>query len=393
MLLNMRSRETNFHGAINALIFWDQEVSKWLIEAFNHIGLSSSYKFQVHSVNALSKDVVCVARIAANNPNNLVELPYDNFNYISQFDKHIRTHLKLSAEQSFNNIIPAQHDYAAFCTHTIHYVAILAIQPHQTYRYHLPTFDQEQASTYENMVVLEHYFLEVLQIVDISPFCFDHFSCFEMLDSLMHYYLNMGSGDNTDKVNTCKYSFYTWLQFLNMSSRFEQLCAAIIDGIKQLESILLLHNLMTLHEMHGAIKIFWALMYYAGGSYNYAHEIMELLHNSVHDWPSNTAEVLFTSMLVNTTKGNLDVEHLNNAIKACAHDSNASPKLLEKITPAIDEVRQLIYVEDIYQWHSHVKQDKDTLLLVEHMQKNQIFRWSHDRSSVHTFSDLLHHSL
>ena len=57
MLLNMRSRNTNYHAAINALVFWDQQVPKRLIEAFNHIGLCSSYPYQVRAVNALSKDV------------------------------------------------------------------------------------------------------------------------------------------------------------------------------------------------------------------------------------------------------------------------------------------------------------------------------------------------
>lgn len=129
----------------------------------------------------------------------------------------------------------------------------------------------------------------------------------------------------------------------------------------------------------------------------------------IHDWPTDTAEVLLASMLVNTIgrqngfkelEGDLDVEHLNNAIKSCAHGPNATPKLLEKITPEIGEIRQLVQqlfddldVEDIYQRHSYVKQDKDIWLLVAHMQKNQIFRWGQDRVSGHEVPDLLHRGL
>lgn len=42
-------------------------------------------------------------------------------------------------------------------------------------------------------------------------------------------------------------------------------------------------------------------MFYAGASYNYAHECMELLYNYHHDWPRDTANVLLSGMLVNTT--------------------------------------------------------------------------------------------
>jgi hypothetical protein len=36
--------------------------------------------------------------------------------------------------------------------------------PHKTEEYYLPTFDQEQGSTRGNMIVLRHYFLNVLAL-------------------------------------------------------------------------------------------------------------------------------------------------------------------------------------------------------------------------------------
>lgn len=580
MLLNMRSRTTNYQAAMNALVFWDQQVPKRLIEAFNHVGFSASYKFQVRAVGALSKDVQRVARLVANDPENLIGLPYDNFNWrqwarevsalhgsvqhdqvsamiiiahipealrmysarhfadIKRFDALIGTRLNMPAEQSLREIIPNHEDLAMFRHNAILHVATLlcddlpackrlkprvppltdtsAITPHRTHRYYLPTFDQEQSSTRGNMVVLEHYFLKVLAMpkdvfqrikvfvlgdrlttardraaqdqrsVDISPFRFDHLSCFEMLGGLMHYSLNMiqnfgrvywGTGDTTDplslkvlrqelpnrtEINVRKYDFYGWLRFLQVVLRalvvsaalaemkckledahykvnnweysdLEKLATSVVDnyllpaidgleedGVKTVlgntvsgHGTLLLHDLMTLHEMRNAVKLghprrilcvlkFWAPMFYAGGGYNYSHETMELLHNLIHDWPADTAEVYLAAMLVNTTgrkeafkEGDLDVEHLNNVIKARAHGPNATPKLLEKITPAIGEIRQLVQqlfddldVEDIYQRHAHVKQDKDVQLLIAHMQKNNVFRWAQDRTSQHVVPDL-----
>ncbi|KAI0737485.1 hypothetical protein BC629DRAFT_1446172 [Irpex lacteus] len=569
MLLNMRSRNTNYHAAINALVYWDQQVPKRLLEAFNHIGLCSSYPYQVRAVNALSKDVQRVASAAANDPNNLVTLPYDNYNWqqiahevsvlhrtlqhdqvsamhltarhlasAARFKELVGSRLNVSAEQSLVDIMPNTNDRDTFRLNAIHHIAEFlsgdlpgckrfassigtlddpaAIEPKQTRRYYLPTFDQEQSSTRGNMVVLEHYFLDVLKMpkpvfedikvfilgdrlttardraaqdqrsVDTSPWCFDHLSCFEMLGGLMHYSLNMiqnfgrvywGTTGATDAlslqtlrdelpnragINTRKYDFYAWLRFLNVilralavsaalahldrkledvsrtvyhwtPTRFQELCAAVVDeyllpaldgleadGTKSTEgdtesghAVLLLHDLMTLHEMRDAIKKghptrvlrvlkFWAPMYYAGGGYNYSHETMELLHNIIHDWPTDTADVLLSTMIVNTTgrpnnfkEGDLDVEHLNNAIKSRAHGPNATPKLLEKITPAIGELRGLVRqlfddldVEDMYQRHAHVKQDEDVLKLVGYMQKNNIFRWTKDKASSHVVPDL-----
>ena len=86
-------------------------------------------------------------------------------------------------------------------------------------------------------------------------------------------------------------------------------------------------------------------MFYEGGSYNYAHECMELLHNYHHDWPQDTANVLLSGMLVNNMgeeggflEGDLDVEHLNERIKDCVNEPNVTPETLAKVTPALGHV-------------------------------------------------------
>lgn len=186
---------------------------------------------------------------------------------------------------------------------------------------------------------------------------------------------------NCEDINIQKYNFYSWLHFLDVVLCALTVTAALhvlsldsiddvhsqtssittlihiatkivdtfllpsidcleADGVKRLHSntvlgyaVLLMHNLMTLHEMRHSIKHshptwllhmleYWTSMFYAGESYNYAHECMELLHNVKHDWPSNAASVLSAVLLVNTTgkpdgfkKGNLNVEYLNKDIK------------------------------------------------------------------------------
>ncbi|EDR06304.1 uncharacterized protein LACBIDRAFT_300406 [Laccaria bicolor S238N-H82] len=84
MVLNLRSRRLNYHAALNALLFWDNHVPKRLVQAFNHFGITTSYPFQGKSITALSKDVILLARRAANDSQKIKLLPYDNFNWISK---------------------------------------------------------------------------------------------------------------------------------------------------------------------------------------------------------------------------------------------------------------------------------------------------------------------
>ncbi|KAL4244047.1 hypothetical protein ABKN59_010551 [Abortiporus biennis] len=107
-------------------------------------------------------------------------------------------------------------------------------------------------------------------------------------------------------------------------------------------------------------------------------------------------------MLVNTNRkkdrfkeGDINVEHLNNDIKAHAHGSNASPQLLEKITPAIGQAKELIsayfkelMVKDINQHHSHVIQDSDIGIIVKYLTSAEVFQFTKDTPSEHIVTDL-----
>jgi hypothetical protein len=197
------------------------------------------------------------------------------------------------------------------------------------------------------------------------------------------------------------------------------------DGVKTLEgstvsehAVLLMFDLMTMREMRRAIKYghpgrvlcmlkFWTPMFYASGSYNYAHECMELLHNYHHDWPRDTANVLLSGMLVNNTgeedgflECDLDVEHLNERVKDRVDEPNITPETLAKVTPALGHVRyaaeQLFAdmgVDAINQHHANVRQQKDIEILVGHLNKANIFRFSLDRQSEHAVIDVYRHRL
>ncbi|KAJ2930942.1 hypothetical protein H1R20_g6161, partial [Candolleomyces eurysporus] len=122
-------------------------------------------------------------------------------------------------------------------------------------------------------------------------------------------------------------------------------------------AVQLFYTLMLLREMQSAIKLghtgrvirmlkSWLPIFYAAKSYNYANETMELLHNLEHDWPKPMASVNANAMLVNPRGRQGDwkptdirVEHLNDRVKEHAHGSNASPSLLEKITPAMGHIQ------------------------------------------------------
>lgn len=147
---------------------------------------------------------------------------------------------------------------------------------------------------------------------------------------------------------------------------------------------------------------FWLPIYYAAGSYNYANKCMELLHNMIHDWPKDFAQVVFNGMLVNPSgkagefkPTDIRVEHLNDQIKERAHGSNATPNLLSKITPAMGHLSQLtdrlfsdLNIEHQNQQHIHVSQHRDIELLVKHFIKQKIFDFNSDARSEHAVVDL-----
>ncbi|KAJ7245498.1 hypothetical protein C8J57DRAFT_1438306 [Mycena rebaudengoi] len=285
--------------------------------------------------------------------------------------------------------------------------------------------------------------------VDRSEYRVDHLSSFEVLSGLMHFVMNKiqnigknaWGGANKDQklpnrndINLRKIDFYAWLRFLDVvlpmvilelssPAQLQQqklsknAFIAVFDrleaeGVKTLSgstesgnAVLLMHDLMTMREMCHAIKHghpermerilkYWTPMFYAGGSFNYANESMELLHNLNHDWPSDISLILRGGMFMNNQgkpvtfkETDIRVEHFNKTVKSHAHGANARPGLLEKITPAIGHIQELteqifedMGVEDENQHHTKVSQHKDVALLLEHLCK--------DISSIHLVVDL-----
>ncbi|KAJ7246764.1 hypothetical protein C8J57DRAFT_1674982 [Mycena rebaudengoi] len=302
--------------------------------------------------------------------------------------------------------------------------------------------------------------------VDRSEDRVDHLSSFAVLSGIMHFVMNQmqnvgknaWGGENKDAVslvtlleklqnraniNLRKIDFYAWLRFLDVVLRalvvraamvlseqklsgpaFKSLCSRIVadfllpsmdrleaDEVKQLpnstesgNAVLLMHDLMTHghpERMERMLK-YWTPMFYAGGSFNYANESMELLHNLNHDWPTDISPILRGGMLMSNQgkpatykETDMRVEQFNGTVKSHAHGTNARPGLLEKITPAIGHIQELteqifedMGVEDENQHHSKVSQQKDVALLLEHLCDTNIFDFSLDKSSNHTKVDL-----
>jgi hypothetical protein len=193
-----------------------------------------------------------------------------------------------------------------------------------------------------------------------------------------------------------------------------------IEGMKNLtgnivseHAVLLMHDLMTVCEMWHAVKHGhpsrvqcilkdWTPMFYVGEGYNYSNECMELLHNLIHDWPADTAPILCAGMLVNNVglpgkfkEADIRVEGFNKKIKSHTSDANARPGVLEKITPALGHVQELIEqlsidlgVEAEIQHHVEVRQHKDVFLVLDHLCAVTAFDFTNDTQSEHAVIDL-----
>ncbi|KAJ6618595.1 hypothetical protein B0H10DRAFT_2374599 [Mycena sp. CBHHK59/15] len=59
MILNLRSRKTNLHGAMNTLMLWDGCVPKRLVQTLNRYGFCTSYLYQVKAVGSVSRFKRC----------------------------------------------------------------------------------------------------------------------------------------------------------------------------------------------------------------------------------------------------------------------------------------------------------------------------------------------
>ncbi|KAK7015297.1 hypothetical protein R3P38DRAFT_3321629 [Favolaschia claudopus] len=529
MLLNLRSRETNLHQAMNCLL---------------------SYNYQTKAVPTISKDATRLASRVANDLSKMWLLPYDNFNWVEKawetsathgnavhdqvsallvvldlppgsdgtdaarlsdpltFEQTKGTRHHLEPDISLEQILPHADDQNCFFNHSaIHVSHTLAEEVgtlseyrnllgpfHETHElpakkteeYFLPTFDQEQTSTRGNMIVLDHFFRDVLKVpnevfenknyfvlgdrlttardraaqdqraLDRSEHRFDHLASISILSGLMHVSMNQvqNIGRNTwgtagafDALSLAtllsklpNIDFYAWLRFFDVILRalvmraamfrktkmieasYRVLCSQvasryIIPSVDRLEAegtksllgstecgnaILLMHDLMTMREMRDAIK--FGHPDRVERSYNYANELMELLHNLIHDWPPETAQILRAGMFMNNQgkrrtfkETDIRVEQFNKSIKSHAHGSNARPGLLERITPAIGHIQELtekmfdeLGVFDADQRHTDVKLHEDVILLLEHFCKADVLDFSKDncKASSHLVVDL-----
>lgn len=245
MLYHTRSRNFNYHQAINSMLLWHHRTPKRLVQTLSRLSFSTSYAFQCCAVKSLSTSCVSLAQVAAQDETKVKYLPYDNFNWVSntwepsaehgnishdevsalllvahlpegpealtaaqytdirRFDETEGTRHKLPPSEALEAILPSSDDQAEFRKNTIIHIADIladevksfskfksvlgtfhdphAIPPHKTEEYYLPTFDQEQGSTRGNMVVLGHYFLKVLQV---SKAAFEKFVFFVLGDRL-----------------------------------------------------------------------------------------------------------------------------------------------------------------------------------------------------------------
>ncbi|KAJ7211427.1 hypothetical protein C8J57DRAFT_1605879 [Mycena rebaudengoi] len=266
---------------------------------------------------------------------------------------------------------------------------------------------------------------------------------------------------NRGDINLRKIDYYAWLRFLDVVLRalvlkaamvvlnlktpadlsqqtltpqgFSVLCDRIAaefllpsvdrleaDGVKTLSgatesgnAVLMMHDIMTIREMRHAVKHghpermermlkYWMPMFYAGGSFNYANEGMELLHNLNHDWPPDISPLLRGAMIMNNQgkphtnkETDIRVEQFNKTVKSHAHGANARPGLLEKITPAIGHVQELteqifedLGVNDEDQYHTKVRQHKDVAIILNLLCDANIFEFAKDTASPHSMIDL-----
>ncbi|KAJ7768448.1 hypothetical protein B0H16DRAFT_1247798, partial [Mycena metata] len=232
MILNLRSCRTNLHAVMSSLMFWDGRVPKRVVQTFNRYELCGSYLYQTKAVGSISKDALQIARQAANDPEKLLMLPYDNFNWVqtvweasathgtishdqvsallvilglpkgsppgtaarlssvASFEQTAQTRHRIPPDQALEEILPTAIDQQMFGDNAMKHVSNIlcdfvvgfsvhrdvlpqfsdpyALSEEPSKEYFLPTYDQEQGSTRGNMLVIDHYFQRALPIPKAS---------------------------------------------------------------------------------------------------------------------------------------------------------------------------------------------------------------------------------
>ncbi|KAJ6617850.1 hypothetical protein B0H10DRAFT_1948033 [Mycena sp. CBHHK59/15] len=144
MILNLRSRKTNLHGAMNTLMLWDGS-KQWAV-----------YQKMLLYLQA--------GRLAS----------------VDNFAQTARTRHHIPPDEALEGILPTDFDQRTFADNAVKHVGqilcdeIAALSSHRndlpeffdphalsaakTEEYFLPTYDQEESSTRGNMLVIEHYY-------------------------------------------------------------------------------------------------------------------------------------------------------------------------------------------------------------------------------------------
>ncbi|KIY72127.1 hypothetical protein CYLTODRAFT_389379 [Cylindrobasidium torrendii FP15055 ss-10] len=226
IILNRRSRRSNYHQVVNGLVLWENTTSKRVIQALNHYGISASHPVLLDASAALTKDIQRKASAAAVSSSKIPIFIYDNFNWhrnvyessinnvvvshdqvsallvcldsrvfgvektagwlldVKRFDERAGRRLELPFAEALEAILPSHDDLSRFAANAkMHVAAILReelttfskydsvlpsdayeIPAHKTEHYFLRPSDLPQSSTQDNIKVLEHFFVNELKI-------------------------------------------------------------------------------------------------------------------------------------------------------------------------------------------------------------------------------------
>ncbi|KAJ7854783.1 hypothetical protein B0H13DRAFT_2254728 [Mycena leptocephala] len=256
IILNLRSRETNLHGAMNVLMLWDARVPKRVVQTLNRYGFCTSYLYQSKAVISVSKDGVRIARhmqtaweasathgsISHDQVSALLvvlALPKGSplgeaarLAGVENFAQTAKTRHLIPPDQALEEILPTALDQRTFADNAMKHVADLlcdelegfgshrndlpdffdpyALDDTQTEEYFLPTYEQEQSSTLifedrnffllgDRLTTARDRAAQDQRAVDRSEHRIDHLSSFEAISGIMHFVLNkiQNLGKNT----------------------------------------------------------------------------------------------------------------------------------------------------------------------------------------------------
>lgn len=290
MVLNARSRESNLHAAMNSLFLWNGQVSKRVVETLNHYAFCNSPRYQAEAIQSISKDSLHLARTIANDPERLIMLPNDNFNWVGKawetsalhtsvmhdqvsailvvlplpagspkgtasrlanaknFALSAGTRHKLTPEIPLEQILPDASDQNIFEDNAIRHVAhilaeeIAGLSVHQARNFFLLG---------DRLTTAREWAAQDQRSVDRSEHRFDLLASFEVLSGIMHFVMNQvqnigknaWGGASQDSIslsklleklpshaniNLKKIDFYAWLRFLDVILRGLVLRAAMV---------------------------------------------------------------------------------------------------------------------------------------------------------------------